>query len=139
MRSLKDDMKQMNAQEKLDYVTGMLRVALGSVGDYSAAAVRDCMKFIRSQTRTFVVGFRPPDETYSRMKVSYDCHCELDRDPPHQVRDYFGLMGWPDEAGAEAPRGDGLREWEGCMSAGYEIDLDKLPKDVKIIRFINQW
>jgi hypothetical protein len=95
--------------------------------------------FKMSRMEPFVVGFRPPDEEYYRMRASYDCHCELDLDPPHQVTDYFGLMGMPDEAGTEVPLGDAVQEWEGFMSEGYEIHLDKLPEDVKVIRFFNSW
>jgi hypothetical protein len=92
-----------------------------------------------SQRQTNVVGFRPPDEEYHRMKASYDCHCRLDLDPPHQVDEFFGAMGMPDDAGTEVSMGDAVRDWEGFGMAGLEIEVDKLPSYVKIIRFINWW
>jgi hypothetical protein len=132
-------MNTMNTEEKLNYVTGILQVALGSVCDYSSEAVLDCMEFMRSHTKTFVVGFREPDEEYCRMKVNYDCHCELDRDPPPFVKAFFQLMGHPDDAGAEVSLDDAVQPWEGFLGEGYELHLDKLPRNVKVVRFINSW
>jgi hypothetical protein len=58
---------------------------------------------------------------------------------PNDVIEYFGVMGEPDEAGTEVRLDDALRKWEGFMKEGWEIDIDKVPSDVKIIRFIDPW
>jgi hypothetical protein len=94
---------------------------------------------------TFVVAFRPPDEEYFRMKALYEESMAVasnscsQPDLPDDVIKCFCCMGEPDDAGAEVVLGDALQEWEGFMSEGYEIHIDKLPKDVRVVRFINSW
>jgi hypothetical protein len=45
---LQEHMKKMNVEEKLGYVTGMIQATLGSVCDYSAAALNDRMRFMKA-------------------------------------------------------------------------------------------
>lgn len=101
---------------------------------------------------TNVVAFRDMDGEFSRMldikqfcdqkKVSY----------PQEVKDYFKDVDLEDYT----PDGDlddgdlhdamlkvdisaALQEWSDDSSEGYEVDVAKLPSDVKTIRFYNSW
>jgi hypothetical protein len=93
---------------------------------------------------THVVGIKPPDETWKKMKKIWDSCLEADISPPPEVRNFFG--GSPlDDAGVVVEERelrhqyDAIEDYSADMSAGIEVDLTKLPKDIKIIRFYNSW
>ena len=88
-----------------------------------------------------VVAFRPPDEKWKKMKEIWDLCKETGVPVPEQVSYFFNY---------EEPDGQGvsvsLETLHGCLveykteySEGYEVHLDKLPPNVKIIRFYNSW
>lgn len=87
---------------------------------------------------TQVIGFVPPDEKWHQMKSIFDS-CKLAKiEIPREVWKFFGDTD-PDPAGVEIsiPK----REWRderGCAE-GFELDVDSIPKHVKVIRFYNSW
>lgn len=92
---------------------------------------------------THVIGFKPPDETWQRMKAVWDACEAAGIDLPAEVDHYFQGER-PDPAGVEVPKTDlvklgALREWDVGDSEGYEVELEKLPADIKILRFFNSW
>lgn len=95
---------------------------------------------------THVVAFKPPDEKWQAMKAVYDACNAAGVDPPSDVIAFFNDSE-PDESGVEiSSRGPGYklldwcREWDdGNGRAGYEVVIEKLPKDVSIVRFFNSW
>ena len=92
---------------------------------------------------TSVIGFKPPDETWRKMKCVFDACRQADMTPPQEVLDYFDGKP-PDESGVEIGMNT-LREcgavktFNAEMMNGLEVDLTKLPKDVKILRFVNHY
>ncbi len=89
----------------------------------------------------YVVGIKPPDAKWNKMKKIYDACQEADMDVPDAVMDYFDGED-PDDKGVlldESRLGKAVSEYcvEGC--SGFEVELSKLPKDVKILRFYNSW
>lgn len=86
----------------------------------------------------FVVGFRPPDDGWRKMKAVYDACVAAGVDVPAVVAKFFGHTR-PDPAGVEV----GLEKHECCRKfsdsdlgyGGFEIDITKLPPGVKIVRF----
>lgn len=100
---------------------------------------------------THVVGFKPPDEKWRRMKAAWDACSLAGVEVPKEVDEFFGGDP-PDERGvevrlqylpksAESPDGlhPALRRWSDSFRDGYEVDVTKLPKDVTILRFYNSW
>lgn len=89
---------------------------------------------------THVVGFRPPDAKWKRMKSVYETCIKADVPIPEEVSTYFDDEE-PDEAGVEINLEDteACSEWSYSASEGYEIDVTKLPKDLKIIRVYNSY
>lgn len=87
---------------------------------------------------TSVVGFKPPDEKWLKMKAVHDVCLQANVLPPREVSEFFE---W------ETPSSSGVRvPLEGTPpvttlegEAGFEVDVTKLPKDVTIIRFENSW
>jgi len=89
---------------------------------------------------TNIVGFKPPDHKFRKMKAIYDA-CELaDVSIPDEVDRFFNGER-PDEAGVlvELYRHESVSEWQDDSGQGYQVDLTKLPSDIKIIRFYNSW
>lgn len=90
---------------------------------------------------THVVGFRPPDEKWRRMKAVWDACLQAEIEPPENVNDFFEGR-TPDPAGVEVSLTGFTpiaREWMDETRSGYEINVDDLPDGVKIVRFYNSW
>lgn len=89
---------------------------------------------------TRVVGIKPPDEKWKAMKKVWDACSEAGVEPPVEVLEFFGDED-PDDAGVVVGLGDHscVKEYRAEMQQGFEIVIDALPKDVKIIRFYNSW
>lgn len=89
---------------------------------------------------THVIGFKPPDKDWKRMKQVWDSCTAAGIDPPKEVLDFFEGAP-PDDAGVEVDlEGAGvIKEWSDDSCAGYDVDVAKLPPDVKVVRFYNAW
>lgn len=90
---------------------------------------------------THVIGFRPPDARWKKMKAVYDACIAAETTPPKEVMEFFGHED-PDDSGVEVEieDTDAVSEYSDEYSAhGYEIDIRKLPKDVHILRFYNSY
>ena len=90
---------------------------------------------------THVIGFKPPDAKWKKMKEARDACEEAGIDIPDDIDDFFDGEP-PDDNGVEIwlEKEECCSEWDdGDMRAGFEIDVDKLPKDVKIIRVYNSY
>lgn len=87
-----------------------------------------------------VIGLRPPDAKWRAMKSVYDACIEAGIEIPKEVEQFFGgAEQEPDPSGVEVDIRSALTEYEDDSSSGYELHVDKLPKDVKIVRFYNIW
>lgn len=92
---------------------------------------------------THIVGFKPPDETWKNMKAIYDACTNAGMDPPDKVVRYFNGSK-PDEHGVtveieELEKDGAVEKYMADMKDGYEIYLDKIPKDIKVIRVYNSY
>lgn len=89
---------------------------------------------------THVVGFKPVDAKWKAMRDVYVACKAAKIDLPREVEKFFE-DGAPDDNGVrvDLDKYPCVRQWDDVMSKGLEIDLSKLPADVKIIRFFNSW
>lgn len=88
---------------------------------------------------THVVGIRPPDDTWKRMKAVWDACVAADVPVPDEVLDFFAGE-TPDPAGVVVPLRSFARAWnDDGTKEGLEIDVDKLPSNIRTIRFYNSW
>lgn len=83
-------------------------------------------------------GFKPVDDRWRQMKAAYDACTAADVPVPERVSKFFN-HDTPDEAGVEVEESDlkacgAITEWEADMREGYEIHVDRIPPDVKIVR-----
>lgn len=86
---------------------------------------------------THIVGFRPPDDQWARMKGVYRS-CQSAGVPiPKAVLDFFDGEDPKDLPGKEVPIK--AEPWRDEGREGYQVDLTKLPKDVRYLRFYNSW
>lgn len=88
---------------------------------------------------THIVGFRPKDKKWDQMKMIWDSCNAAGIEPPDGVVEFFDGEYPGDRPGAEVDIEDATEEWSDDGYSGYEVDLNKLPKDVKILRFYNAW
>jgi len=87
---------------------------------------------------TSIVGYRPPDAKWMEMKAVYDSCKKAKIEIPEKVEKFFGWSP-PDDAGVEIDLTKYSKEYQRDSQQGIEIELDKIPADVKIIRFVNSW
>ena len=89
---------------------------------------------------TYVVGIRPADAEFERMRKVYESCLQANVMIPGVVEEFFEWQP-PDDKGVLIDLGGYAcrKEYSKDNSNGIEIDLEKLPKDIKIIRFINSY
>lgn len=92
---------------------------------------------------THVVGFVPPDDEWKAKKAAWDACKAAGVEPPTEIAKFFN---WekPDDHGREVTQSDleklgAVKSWRTEMSEGYEIEIAKLPPNVKVIRVFNSW
>lgn len=92
---------------------------------------------------THVVGIKPPDEDWKKHKAVWDACTKAGVDIPDATLDFFDGEA-PDNAGVivEFDR-PGMTtfvsEWSDDSASGFEVDIEKLPKGIKVLRFYNSW
>ncbi|MFA6433029.1 MAG: hypothetical protein WCV82_04460 [Candidatus Paceibacterota bacterium] len=89
---------------------------------------------------THVVGFRPADDKWEKMRAVYDACQAAGTQLPASVAQFFGFEP-PDERGVEVniEKTDAVSEWQEDMREGIEVDITKLPENVTVIRFYNAY
>ena len=87
---------------------------------------------------THIIAFRPPDEDWLKMKQVYDACLTAGIDIPDQVASFFG-DDRPDDTGVRIDIDHLLEEWQEDSRQGFQLELSKLPADIKILRFYNSW
>ena len=93
---------------------------------------------------THVEGFIPPDAKFKKMLKAYRACEEAGVAIPADVDKFFNGEP-PDEAGVKLDLTydkrykDAVTEYQNDACQGVEIDIDKLPKDVKVVRVLNCW
>jgi hypothetical protein len=88
---------------------------------------------------THVIGFRPPDEHWQRMKAAWDACESAGATIPNAVLEFFDHVNPGDAPGAEVALPGAVTEYKSESQQGYEIDVRKLPPSVHIIRVVNSY
>jgi hypothetical protein len=93
---------------------------------------------------TRIVGIKPPDDTWHKMKAVWDSCEKAGIQVPAEVEAYFEeeTHSEPDPKGQTVPLNNlaGVRDWtDNDMCQGIEIDLDVVPEGITILRFYNSW
>jgi hypothetical protein len=91
--------------------------------------------------RTHVIGIKPHDEKWKKMKAIWDNCEEMGITVPTEVSYYFNWES-PDEQGVvlQLQQMPGVVEkFSNEYSSGFVVNVDKLPEDIKQIRFTNSW
>lgn len=85
-----------------------------------------------------VYGFVPPDEKWQAMKKVWDACEAAGIVPPKEVAAFFG---WetPDSQGVKLEIQQAVKEYRGDAENGFEVEIAKLPPNVKVIRFVNSY
>ena len=91
---------------------------------------------------------KPPDATWKKMKAVWDSCKNAGIAPPKRVDEFFNGEP-PDDAGViehiadvdddESRYPSYLTKYKEDMAQGFEVHVDKLDTDIKIIRFVNSW
>lgn len=87
---------------------------------------------------THVEGFAPPDDEWRKMKAIWDACDVAGIDAPAEVSEFFNDEK-PDEQGIkiDLDRHPSVSEYHGDGEGGFQVEIEKLPPQVKFIRFVN--
>jgi hypothetical protein len=88
---------------------------------------------------THVVGYRPADETWNKMKTIWNTCASAQVPIPAKVLDFFDHEPPGDKPGAEVQIDKAVKPYKNEFSEGFEVNLALLPKDVNVIRFYNSY
>lgn len=88
----------------------------------------------------FVVGLRPPDDHWKRMKTAYDACFSAGVTIPEDVIEFFhGETPEEDGIAVDLEKTDCVKDWHDGLREGVEVELSKLPQDIRCIRFYTAW
>ena len=87
---------------------------------------------------THAYAIKPPDERWQAMRAVWDACEAAGVEKPDEVSAFFDDEP-PDPAGVVVELGALARPWSAEDAEGLEIDLERLPKGTKTIRFTNSW
>jgi hypothetical protein len=87
-----------------------------------------------------IVGLRPPNDKWKKMKAIYDSCVAGEVPIPKAVEDFFNGEP-PDATGVKVPLPGhiSVKAWRDDSAEGIEVDVTMLPKGVTILRFYNSW
>lgn len=79
----------------------------------------------------YVYGFRPPDERWQKMKAIYQACKSAGVKLPEEVESFFGDDS-PDGPGRQVHIPHSVT----ADHTTYEVNLDHIPKDIRLIQFV---
>ena len=89
-----------------------------------------------------LVGYRKADETFHRMKAVYDACKKAKIDPPQSVEKYFGYDSptqYGNQIALKPDETPGITSYNENECDGFDVDLDKLPPEIRVLRFYNSY
>lgn len=88
---------------------------------------------------THIKGFRPADEAWKKMKAAWES-CEAANVPvPREIEKFFGDEPPGNKPGIEVDLGKAVTPYREEGVDGFEVDINKLPKGITIVRFFNAY
>lgn len=88
---------------------------------------------------TYVVGFRPADKKWEEMLAIWNMCKKAKVAIPDEVVDFFDDCDPNGKPGLEIEIEGALEEYTSDYQNGFTLDVTKLPKDVRYVRFINSY
>lgn len=85
-----------------------------------------------------VIGIRPPDGKWLKMKAVWDACVAAGVSPPAAVEEFF-CERTPDPRGVIVNIRGAVTQYHTDAHEGFEVQIEALPADVKIIRFYNSY
>ena len=89
---------------------------------------------------THVVGIVPADDKYNLMREIWELCTKAGIAPPDDVDDFFHGER-PDGTGVQIDIKslDAVESWSEEGASGFQVDITKLPENIRFIRFFNSW
>lgn len=95
---------------------------------------------------THVVGYKPRDDEWEAKLKVYNSCIESDTELPDSIQEFFEEVLDNGDDPNETPGSEvdvtkcgALSVYSADMQNGYDIDISKLPPDVKVIRVYNSY
>ena len=84
-----------------------------------------------------IYGVKPVNDHYRKMKSVYESCADLGVAIPTEVLEFFNYEVPRDEVRVDLSRHEAVVEDD--MGYRFTVDLNKLPNDIKVLRFIVDW
>lgn len=88
---------------------------------------------------TYVVGFVPPDAKWKKMKKIWEACKEAEIEAPDEVDSFFEGEDPANLPGKEIEIFGAIKEWQDDGREGWDVDVNKLPKNVTVVRFYHSY
>jgi hypothetical protein len=89
---------------------------------------------------TYVYGIAPADDKWRAMKAIWDSCTAAGVAIPDEVTEFFnGEPPEPNGVKIDLRENHGVMKFEHDSTEGLLVDLDKLPKQVRLLKFCNSW
>ena len=89
---------------------------------------------------TYVYGIKAPSARHKTMAQIRDACKALGIDEPLEVERYFENQYGTDASGERMDLpADSYADWSAEMQNGYQVEVAKLPPEVKYVRFVNSY
>ena len=86
-----------------------------------------------------VCGYRPADAEWKKMAKIWNACVEAKVAVPPEVYTFFDGEDPENKPGMEVDIDAAVEEISHDSSSGYQVDVTKLPKGVRYVRFENSW
>lgn len=86
---------------------------------------------------TRITGLQPPDDEWKAKLAAYNACQAADIPVPDELAAFFDYAS-PDSS-REIDITQAVTSWKDDMKDGFEVEIAKLPPNIKIVRFYNSW
>lgn len=89
---------------------------------------------------TYVEAIRPADARFEKMLAVWNACADAGIAAPEEVSRFFDGRP-PDPKGVVVSLSGhpAVKKYEADCASGLEVEIGELPKDIKVIRFVNSW
>ena len=89
---------------------------------------------------TYVEAIKPADLRFEQMSAIWKACHDAEVSVPKEVELFFeGLPPDPQGVVVSLQGHPAVKKYQDEFKSGLEVELGELPKDIKIIRFVNSW
>ena len=84
-----------------------------------------------------ITGYKPVDEKWEKMLSVYNSCVEAEVNIPEEVNEFFEWEDPNNKPGLSVDMWNVIEKYYNVGESGFELKIENIPRDVKVIRFYN--